>query len=109
MSIGEVGGRSKFGQLTKYISYTTCASVSLQKLRPCLGHIQETHDEWWPDECGPTISDQTKQQCHNKWSMITPEAWTPVIINSQCSSIKWIEHSTKYILPMRIQETYIYA
>ena len=30
--------------------------------------------------------------------MITPEAWTPVIINSQCSSIKWIERSTKYVL-----------
>ena len=34
--------------------------------------------------------------------MITPEAWTPVIINSQCSSIKWIERSTRYVLP-RIQ------
>ena len=34
--------------------------------------------------------------------MITSEAWTPVIINSQCSSIKWIERSMKYILP-RIQ------
>ena len=55
-----------------------------------------------PDESGPTISDQTKQHCCNKRSMITPEAWTPVIINSQCSSIKWIERSTKYILP-RIQ------
>ena len=32
----------------------------------------------------------------------TPEAWTPVIINSQCSSIKWIERSTEYVLP-RIQ------
>ena len=42
--------------------------------------------------------------------MITPEAWTPVIINSQCSSIKWIERSTKYVLP-RIQvyiHTYIH-
>ena len=38
--------------------------------------------------------------------MITPEAWTPVIINSQCSSIKWIERSTEYVLP-RIQ-VYIY-
>ena len=46
--------------------------------------------------------DHTKQHCHNKRSMITPEAWTPVIINSQCSSIKWIERSTKYFLP-RIQ------
>ena len=26
-----------------------------------------------PDECGPTISDHTKQQCRNKRSMITPE------------------------------------
>ena len=34
-----------------------------------------------PDECGPTISDHTKQHCHNKQSMITSEAWTPVIIN----------------------------
>ena len=32
------------------------------------------------DECGPTISDHTKQHCRNKRSMITPEAWTPVII-----------------------------
>ena len=55
-----------------------------------------------PDECGPTISDHTKQHCRNKRSMITPEAWTPVIINNQCSSIKWIERSTKYVLP-RIQ------
>ena len=38
--------------------------------------------------------------------MITPEAWTPVIINSQCSSIKWIERSTEYVLP-RVQ-VYIY-
>ena len=30
--------------------------------------------------------------------MITPEAWIPVIINSQCSSIIWIERSTKYVL-----------
>ena len=44
-------------------------------------------------------SDHTKQHCCNKRSMITPEAWTPVIINSQCSSIKWIERSTKYVLP----------
>ena len=44
-------------------------------------------------------SDHTKQHCRNKRSMITPEAWTPVIINSQCSSIKWIERSTKYVLP----------
>ena len=30
--------------------------------------------------------------------MITPEAWTPVIINfSQCSWIKWFERSTKYV------------
>ena len=47
----------------------------------------------------------------NTWykrSMITPEAWTPVIINSQCSSIKWIERSTEYVLP-RIQVfIYIY-
>ena len=35
-----------------------------------------------PDECDPTISDHTKQHCRNKRSMITPEAWTPVIINS---------------------------
>ena len=35
-------------------------------------------------------------------SVITPEAWTPVIINSQCSSNKWIGRSTKYVLP-RIQ------
>ena len=27
------------------------------------------------------FSDHTKQHCRNKWSMITPEAWTPVIIN----------------------------
>ena len=33
-----------------------------------------------PDECGSTISDHTKQHCRNKQSMITPEAWTPVII-----------------------------
>ena len=26
------------------------------------------------DECGPTISDHTKQHCRNKRSMITPEA-----------------------------------
>ena len=37
--------------------------------------------------------------------MITPEAWTPVIIDSQCSSIKWIERFTKYVLP-RIQVTH---
>ena len=43
----------------------------------------------------------------NKRSMITPEAWTPVIINSQCSSIKWIERSTEYVLP-RIQVCTIY-
>ena len=59
-----------------------------------------------PHECGPTISDHTKKYCRNKRSMITLEAWTPVIINSQCSSIKWIEHSTKYVLP-RIQ-VYLY-
>ena len=38
-----------------------------------------------PDECGPTISDHTKQHCHNKRSMITPEAWTPrwlLIVNA---------------------------
>ena len=34
-----------------------------------------------PDKCGPTILDHTKQHCHNKRSMITPEAWTPVIMN----------------------------
>ena len=61
-----------------------------------------------PDECGPTISDHTKQHCRNKRSMITPEAWTPVIINSQCSSIKWIERSTKYVLP-RIQVFIMYV
>ena len=55
-----------------------------------------------PYECGPSISNHTKQHCRNKRSMITPEAWTPVSINSQCSSIKWIERSTKYVLP-RIQ------
>jgi len=55
-----------------------------------------------PDECGPTILDHTKQHCHNKRSMITPESSSPVIINSQCSSIKLIERSTKYVLP-RIQ------
>ena len=55
-----------------------------------------------PHECGPTISDHTKKYCRNKRSMITLEAWTPVIINSQCYSIKWIERSTKYVLP-RIQ------
>ena len=33
-----------------------------------------------PDGCGSTISDHTKQHCRNKQSMITPEAWTPVII-----------------------------
>ena len=44
----------------------------------------------------------SKQHCCNKQSMITSEAWTPVIINSQCSSIKWIERSAKYVLP-RIQ------
>ena len=27
-----------------------------------------------PDECGPTISDHTKQHCRNKRSMITSEA-----------------------------------
>ena len=27
-----------------------------------------------PDECGPTISDHTKQHCRNKRPMITPEA-----------------------------------
>ena len=32
-----------------------------------------------PDECGPTISEHTKRHFHNKRSMITPEAWTPVI------------------------------
>ena len=56
-----------------------------------------------PDECGPiqfqTIRNRTVAI---KWSMITPEACTPVIINSQRSSIKWIERSTKYVLP-RIQ------
>ena len=35
-----------------------------------------------PDECGSTISDQTKQHCRNKQSMITPETWTSVIINN---------------------------
>ena len=33
-------------------------------------------------ECGPTISDHTKQHCRNKRSMIPPEAWTPVIIDT---------------------------
>ena len=33
-----------------------------------------------PDECGPTISDQAKQHCRNKRSMITPETWTPVLL-----------------------------
>ena len=63
-----------------------------------------------PDECGPTISDHTKQHCRNKRSMITPEAWTHVIINSQCSSsIKWIERSTKYVLPkIRVSIIYLY-
>ena len=43
------------------------------------------------------LLDHTKQHCRNtERSMINPEAWTPVIINSQCSSIKWIERSTKY-------------
>ena len=28
------------------------------------------------------FSDHTKQHCRNKRSMITPEAWTPVIINT---------------------------
>ena len=37
-----------------------------------------------PDEYGPTISDHTKQHCRNKRSMITPEAWSPVIINISC-------------------------
>ena len=27
-----------------------------------------------PDECGPSISEHTKQHCRNKRSMITPEA-----------------------------------
>ena len=60
---------------------------------------------WWTYDSlllGPTISNHTKQHCRNKWSMITPEAWTPVTPNSQCSSTEWIEHSTKYVLP-RIQ------
>ena len=41
-----------------------------------------------------------------KRSMISPEAWSPVIINSQCSSIKRIKRSTKYVLPRSI---YIYT
>ena len=51
-----------------------------------------------PDECGLIISDRTKQHCRNKrWLLLKPELlWS----YSQCSSIKWIEHSaTKYILP----------
>ena len=37
-----------------------------------------------PDEYGPTISDHTKQHFCNKRSMITPEAWSPVIITISC-------------------------
>ena len=43
--------------------------------------------------CGPTISDHTKQHCRNKRSMITPEAWTPVIINT---------HVYAYFYPKRL-------
>ena len=66
-----------------------------------------------PDECGPTISDHMKQHCRNKRSMITSEAWTPVIVNTQCSSIKWIERSTKCVLPriqvFWVERVYIYV
>ena len=40
-------------------------------------------------KCGPTISDHTKQHCRNNYSMITPEAWTPVIIKYQ-EPITWL-------------------
>ena len=53
-----------------------------------------------PDEWGPTISDHTKQHCCNKWSMITPEAWTPVIINTY---ILWVV----YLLLHTYIRTYI--
>ena len=53
-----------------------------------------------PDEWGPTISDHTKQHCRNKWSMITPEAWTPVIINTY---ILWVV----YLLLHTYMRTYI--
>ena len=50
----------------------------------------------WSYNFGPY---ETALSCRNKRSMITPEAWTPTIMNSQCSSIKWFERSTKYVLP----------
>ena len=62
-------------------------------LRQCLTHPYNNHPNFRPacnfngqslklsDECGLTISDHTEQHCRNKRSMITPEAWTPVIIN----------------------------
>ena len=49
------------------------------------------------DDCGLIISDHTKQHCRNKrWLLLKPELMCSC---SQYSSIKWIEHSTKYILP----------
>ena len=41
-----------------------------------------------PNECGPTISDHTKQQCRNKRSIITLEARTPLIINTIVNALQ---------------------
>ena len=51
--------------------------------------------------CSPTISDHTNQHCRNKQLMITPEAWTPVIINTKLYIYLW----TLQILP----ENFLYV
>ena len=53
------------------------------------------------DECGPTISDHTKQHCRNKWSMITPEAWTPVIIYIYILEVLWWPSRQSLVLLQR--------
>ena len=59
-----------------------------------------------PDECGPTISDHTKHQCHNKRPMITPEDRTRVIINTIVNALQLNELSA---LPNTFYPEYKYV
>ena len=85
--------------------------ISIQILLPAFNFSSQSLK--LSDECGPIISDHTKQHCRNKrWLLLKPERlWNQS--HNQCSSIKWIERSTKYILhriqAFTFQRAYVYT
>ena len=71
--------------------YNTCILGRMYFVERSI-HLIEEH---WLFKIITGVSDHTKQHCRNKQSMITPEAWTPVIINTKLYIYLW----TLQILP----------